>query len=162
MKLLVKTRRNNERKTELETVKFSLLKGPFDGGKAEPAIIFLWANFWHPYSPVWPSLQSLHHYGPRSSARVGSAQRWPEQTKKEKMVKSDSITVVKHTVMNVSIIYEWDFNRVLRPDLLAACTSPLLALKNYFQDLLNTRSKTFAMKRRGQSFLQLTLLHMHL
>lgn len=78
------------------------------------------------------------------------------------MVKSDSITVVKHTVMNVSIIYEWDFNRVLRPDLLAACTSPLLALKNYFQDLLNTRSKTFAMKRRGQSFLQLTLLHMHL
>ncbi len=78
------------------------------------------------------------------------------------MVKSDSITVVKHTAMNVSIIYEWDFNRVLRPDLLAARTSPLLALKNYFQDLLNTRSKTLAMKRRGQSFLQLTLLHMHL
>jgi len=52
----------------------------------------------------------------------------------------------------------------LGPDLLTACanTDPLLALKNYCQDFLKTCSKKLALKRHGQLFLLLTLLHMHL
>lgn len=40
------------------------------------------------------------------------------------------------------------------PDLLTACASanPFLALKNYCQDLLKTRSENLARKRRGNSY----------
>ncbi len=51
----------------------------------------------------------------------------------------------------------------MEPDLLKACasTKPLLVLKNYGQGL-EARSETLVMKGRGQLFLRLNLLHMHL